>query len=188
MKSMTAFMSGSILLRGPRSEARSPRLLLHRQTLPIAPLLPRPGVVADARITEQAQSEIGVRGAIATLAVGHDFLVGRHAGLLVHRAQLGGRFERAVRSKVARPLHVHRAWNAAAALGTDRGALPLTIRARVEQDDIGIADTGLDIAPRRDRAFLRRAGPGALGRRLRLPGHRELAIEPRVEAAVEHPH
>ena len=62
----------------------------------IPPFLPRAEVVAHARVAEQAQREIGVRGAVAALAVRHDFPIGRHAGLLEHRLQVRGRLERAV--------------------------------------------------------------------------------------------
>src|SRR6185437_6299064 len=84
---------------------------LDRQLLPVAPFLPRPRVVAHARITEQAQREVTVRGAVAALAVGDDFLVRRDARGLIDRAQVRGGLERAVGRQVALPLHVRRAGN-----------------------------------------------------------------------------
>src|SRR6188768_3769340 len=44
---------------------------------------------------------------IATLAVGNNFVTGSDTGVLVHRAQLRGRFEPAVPREVLLPLEVH---------------------------------------------------------------------------------
>ena len=45
-----------------------PILTFHRQIFSVPPLLPRPGVVAHARIPEKTQREIGVRGAFKPAA------------------------------------------------------------------------------------------------------------------------
>src|SRR3954453_20774734 len=138
----------------------SPRLL-HRQLLPIPPLLPRAGVVADVGVAEEAQRDVGVGGAVAALAVGDDFLVGRDAGRLVPRTELVGRFELAVGGEVARPLDVNRTRDGAAAPGADGGAAVLPVGPCVDDRGAGIAETRLDVAPRCERAGLRRAGPRA---------------------------
>src|SRR4051794_37223355 len=118
MKSMTLFMTGGIVLNsvGPRG--------LDRQVLAIAPFLPGPGVVPHPRIPEQAKREIPMRGAITALAIGDDFLVGRDAGLLIHRRELLGGLERPVFTEVVGPLDMHRAGNAAAALRADHRPIP----------------------------------------------------------------
>src|SRR3982750_4713875 len=76
---------------------------LGRQVFAVAPFLPRAGVIADSWIAEQTQRDIAVRGAVAALAVGQDFLVGCDAGGFVHRTQVGRRPEVSVRGEIARP-------------------------------------------------------------------------------------
>src|SRR5262245_10459431 len=66
---------------------------LNRQIVPIAPFLPRSDVVANARIAEQPQCDVGVRGAVAPLAVRDHFAVTGHAGVGVHLLELGGWLE-----------------------------------------------------------------------------------------------
>ena len=129
-----------------------------------------------------------MRGAVAALAVGDDFLVGRDAGGFVHRAQLVGGFERAVGAEVAAPLDVHGAGNRAAAFGAHHRAVVFAVAARVEDHDAGLAEPRLDVAPGGNRVLLRRAGPGALGRRRGVAGHRQSRAHPGAEAAVEDLH
>ena len=127
-------------------------------------------------------------GAVAALAVGDDFLVGRDAGGFVHGAQLVGRLERAVGAEVAGPLDVHGAGDRAAALGAHGRAVVLAVAARVEDHDVRAAEPLLDVAPGRDRLLLRHAGPAALGRRRGLARHRQARADPGAEAAVEDLH
>src|SRR5689334_20168716 len=51
-----------------RTETSETLRHLDRQILPIPPLLPRPDEVAQVRIAEQAQRQVGVRGAVSTLS------------------------------------------------------------------------------------------------------------------------
>src|SRR6185503_4243885 len=165
-----------------------PRAGFDRQILPVPPFLPRSRVIADARVAEQAQRQVAVRGAVAALTVRHHFLVRRHTGALVHLAQLVDGLEPPVWSEVARPFDMDRAGDPAAALRPHQRAGVLVVAARVEDDDIPLAEARLDVAPRRDRAFLRRAGPGALCRRDRVARDRQARTGPRAETAVEHLH
>ncbi len=126
--------------------------------------------------------------AVAALAVGHDFLVGRDAGGFIHRAQLVGRFVRAVGAEVAAPLDVHGAGDRAAALRPHGRAVVFAVAARVEDHDVRPAEALLDIAPCGNRLRLRRACPRALGRRLCLARHGQGRARPGVEAAVEDLH
>src|SRR5947207_3234938 len=105
--------------------------VLDRQVQAIAPFFPRTDVVAHTRITEQPQSQIGVGGSIAALAVRHHFLVRRDAEPLVHLPQLGGCFEFAVLVQIFRPLEVHGSWNRAASRGTYLSSAVLSVAARV---------------------------------------------------------
>src|SRR5919198_5956793 len=73
---------------------------LDRQILPIPPLLPRPDEVAQVRIAEQAQRQVGVRGAVPTLSKGHHGVVRVDPRCGVHGPQLLGGFERAVRVQI----------------------------------------------------------------------------------------
>ena len=130
------------------------------------------------RIAEQAQRQIRVRGAVAALAVRHDLAVRRHAGLLVHRAQLGGRLERAVGPEVARPFEVHRAGNRAAARRAHGRAAVLAVAARVEDARVaGWPRRVVHVLPGRD-ALRASACPVHVVRRRRAP--RATAEDPRA--------
>src|SRR5690554_1816657 len=106
--------------------------MFNREIDAIAPFLPRPDVVADARIAEKPQGEIGVRGTIAALAVGHDLSIGRDPCGLVHRPELLDWLERAVRTEIPGPFDVNRAGNRAAAGGAHRCSAVLAVAARVD--------------------------------------------------------
>src|SRR2546428_9845403 len=77
-----------------------------RKVIAIPPLAPRAVVADEPRVAEQAQHEIGVRGAMMGLAVGDDGLVGRHRLRDVDRAELVRRLEGAVGAKVLLPVDV----------------------------------------------------------------------------------
>src|SRR5215475_15921211 len=76
---------------------------LDRQILPIPPLLPRPDEVAQVRIAEQAQRQVGVRGAVPTLSKGHHSLVRVNPSRSIHSSQLLGGFKSAVRVQIVHP-------------------------------------------------------------------------------------
>ena len=80
---------------------------LDRQILPIPPLLPRPDEVAQARIAEEAQCHVGVRGAVPTLSKGHHGFVRVNTSRSVHSPQLLSGLESAVSIQVVDPLNVH---------------------------------------------------------------------------------
>ena len=69
---------------------------LDRQILPIPPLLPRPDEVAQVRIAEQAQRQVGVRGAVPALSKGHHGVVRVNTRCGVHGPQFLGGFKSAV--------------------------------------------------------------------------------------------
>src|SRR5215475_2700966 len=76
---------------------------LDRQILPIPPLLPRPDKVAQVRIAEQAQRQVGVRGAVPTLSKGHHGSVRVNTRCSVHGPQLLGRFKSAISVQIVHP-------------------------------------------------------------------------------------
>src|SRR5215475_7724532 len=92
---------------------------LDRQILPIPPLLPRPDEVAQVRIAEQAQRQVGVRGAVPTLSKGHHGLVRVNTRRSIHRPQLLGRLKSAVSVQIVHPFQVHRSRDRAATHRTD---------------------------------------------------------------------
>ena len=79
-------MGEHALQRPPSYRPETSETLWHldRQILPIPPLLPRPDEVAQVRIAEQAQRQVGVRGAVPTLSKGHDGVVRVHPRRGVH--------------------------------------------------------------------------------------------------------
>src|SRR5437867_8952597 len=82
-------MGEHALQRPPSYRPETSETLWHldRQILPIPPLLPRPNEVAQVRITEQAQRQVGVRGAVPTLSKGYDGVVRVHPRRGVHSPQ-----------------------------------------------------------------------------------------------------
>src|SRR5262249_52478578 len=89
--------------------------VLDRQVGASAPPTPRTGIVADPRIPEEPERQVGIGRAIAALAVRDHFAVRRDAGVFVHLAQLVGGLERPIARDVARPLDVDGTWDRAPA-------------------------------------------------------------------------
>src|SRR5262249_29896580 len=110
--------------------------VLDGQIVPVAPLFPGAGVVADAREVDQPQRDVCVRRAVAALAIRKDLGVGRHAGLGVHRLQLAVGLVAAVRGEVLLPFDVDGARNRAAALGAHDVAEVLAVAAGVDNRDV----------------------------------------------------
>src|SRR6516162_6001804 len=106
---------------------------LDRQILPIPPLLPRPDEVAQVRITEQAQRQVGVRGAVPTLSKGHDSLVRVNPSRTIHRPQLLSRLKSAVSVQIVYPFQVHRSRNRAATRRADVFSKVLVVRAGIKE-------------------------------------------------------
>src|SRR5690606_18002046 len=98
------------------SEA-SPRLLLNRKLHGVAPLCPRPVIVPHVRRAQQmGQDKPGMAAALADAAVGN-YIVGRLDPLLflINSPQFLGALKGPVRVGRARPGHVARARDMAAA-------------------------------------------------------------------------
>src|SRR5215510_4877773 len=106
---------------------------LDRQILPIPPLLPRPNEIAQVRIAEQAQRQVGVRGAVPALSKGHHGLVRVNPSRSIHRPQLLGRLKSAVRIQIVHPFQVHRSRDRAATRRTYIFGEVLVVRAGIEE-------------------------------------------------------
>ena len=102
-------MGEHALQRPPPYPTETSETLWHldRQILPIPPLLPRPDEVAQVRIAEQAQRQVGVRGAVSALSKGHDGLVRVNTRRGVHGPQLLSGFKSAVSVQIVHPFQVH---------------------------------------------------------------------------------
>src|SRR5712692_7229401 len=81
---------------------------LDRQILPIPPLLPRPDEVTQARITEEAQRQVGVRGAVPALSKGYYGFVRANPGRGIHGPQLLSGLEGTVSVQIVDPFDMHR--------------------------------------------------------------------------------
>src|SRR5262249_41128533 len=103
-------MGEHALQRPPSYRTETSETLWHldRQILPIPPLLPRSNEVAQVRIAEQAQRQVGVRGAVPTLSKGHQGMVRVNPRRSVHGLQLLGGFKSAVSVQIVHPFQVHR--------------------------------------------------------------------------------
>src|SRR5262245_34647896 len=135
----------------------------HRQFLSIAPFLPRSDVITNV-VAEQPERQVRMRGPITTLAVGDYRSVRRHAGRLVHRAQLAGGLEMSGGREIPRPLDVNGARHVTAASGADQRAAELFVASRVENHRVAASDRRSDITPGGNRAGLTRSSPfGRLG-------------------------
>src|SRR5262247_1547994 len=102
-----------------RTKTSEPLWHLDRQILPIPPLLPRPDEVAQVRIAEQAQRQVGVRGAVPTLSKGHPGLVRVNPSRSIHRPQFLSRLKSAVSVQIVHPFQVHRSRDRAATRRAD---------------------------------------------------------------------
>src|SRR5215471_2021737 len=118
---------------------------LDRQILPIPPLLPRPDEVAQVRIAEQAQRQVGVRGAVPTLSKGHHSLVRVNTRCGVPGPQLLGRFESAVSVQIVYPFQVHRSRNRAATRRPDVFGEVLVVRTGIEERQRVSAQQGMQV-------------------------------------------
>src|SRR5215510_6073488 len=128
-----------------RTKTSEPLWHLDRQILPIPPLLPRPDEVAQVRIAEQAQRQVGVRGAVPTLSKGHDGVVRVHTRRGVHGPQLLGRFESAVSVQIMDPFQMHRSRDRATTRRTDIFGEVLLVRAGIEERQRVSAQQGMQV-------------------------------------------
>src|SRR5215203_4146250 len=118
MKSMTLFMCPDYReVRRAQCSVLSAlvgRGYFDRQLFAVTPFLPGPNVGAHARVAEESECDVRVRGAVSALAVSDDLAFRRHARVHVHLAKLRGGLEFAGRGQVSRPLDVDRSGNGAA--------------------------------------------------------------------------
>src|SRR5690606_37011681 len=170
MKSMTLFMSDSVPLGD-----------LHRQLLPVPPLFPRSHIHADARVAEQPQGDIRMRGAVAALTIRDHFPIRCHTGVLIHRAEVVEALEAAVGRQITGPLDMHRAGNGAAAFRADRGAAVLTVGARVEDHRVAASERVSHVSPGGEPLLPPITGPLARLRRQAVAAHLESGGGPRLE-------
>ena len=83
----------------------------NRQIQPVSPLFPRPDVVADLRITDKPQRQIGLGRAVAALSVTHDLLFGCDPCSFIHLPKLISGFEGTTIVKIVEPFYMYRTWN-----------------------------------------------------------------------------
>src|SRR5688572_8426144 len=120
---------------------------IDRQVVAVSPLLPRPGVVANAGEPEKAESEVRVRRPVTSLAVRHDFLVWHHADRGVHPAQIVRRFVGPFTREVLRPLEMDGAGNRTRSLRAHEPAAILVFAARVHDRHAGLPEPRPHVLP-----------------------------------------
>src|SRR6202521_3276574 len=120
--------------------------MLDRQIVVITPFAPRTEVVANARVTGEAQCDVSVRGAIAALTIRDDLALRIEAEALEFFAQLRGRLEAAVRREVVGPVAMDRTGDRALMLRTDALAEVFLVGTHVEDLHSGLPQVLDDVA------------------------------------------
>src|SRR5581483_7961019 len=114
--------------------------MLDRDVLSVAPFGPRSPVVAHAGEAGELESDIGMGGAGAALAIRHDLGIGPQTQLLELHAHLPRGFQLPVGAVARGPIAMDRAGDGTRAAGADALSVVFLVAADIEDLDLRAPD------------------------------------------------